>query len=69
MFKDETLEMDVFERDPANLKRTIEKQKNYTIDASKVVEYDLKNTLTKLVQFVFGNGKLMDREKKCLYLF
>lgn len=51
--------MDIFEKDAANLARTTEKQQNYTIDASKIAEYDLKNTLTKLVQFIFGNSKII----------
>lgn len=52
--------MDIFEKEDSNLIRTFEKQKNYSLDASKIVEYDLKNTLTKLVQFIFGNGILLN---------
>lgn len=50
--------MEIFEKDPNNLKRNSEKQKLYTLDACKVVEYDLKNCLTNLVQFIFGNCKV-----------
>ncbi|CAF0836153.1 unnamed protein product [Brachionus calyciflorus] len=56
LFRNAANEMDIFEKDPSNLKRTSEKQKNYTLDACKIVEYDLKNTLTNLVQFIFGTS-------------
>jgi hypothetical protein len=46
--------LEIFEKDNANFRRTNEKQQLYTLDACKVVELDLKNTLEKLVTFIFG---------------
>ena len=48
--------MQIIENDCSNLKDTNEKQKFYTLDATKIAEYDLKNCLTNLVQFVFGTS-------------
>jgi phenylalanyl-tRNA synthetase alpha chain len=50
---------DIFEKNKnelsANKRENNEKQAVYTRDASKLVELDLKNTLTSLVQFIFGS--------------
>ena len=59
LFKNASNDLDIFEKNPENVKRTLEKQKNYTLDATKIVEYDLKNTLTNLVQFIFGSCRYL----------
>lgn len=53
---DPNAEMDIFEKDSTQLVRDDGKQKEYTLDASKLVELEMKNTLTNLVQFVFGSN-------------
>jgi phenylalanyl-tRNA synthetase alpha chain len=51
--------MDIFERKESSSSsssgRSAEKQAVYTMDASKLVEFDLKNCLTGLAEFVFGS--------------
>jgi hypothetical protein len=47
--------MKLFEEEPS--KRTIDKQSVYSLDACKIVEYELKECLTSLVQFIFGSSK------------
>ena len=54
--------MSIFESDVSQRVQTSEKQKVYTLEASKLVEDDLKNCLTNLVSFIFGNSG-----KKCKF--
>ena len=49
-------DIEIFETNVVNQVETNDKQKLYTLDACKVVEYDLKNCLTNLVNFIFGNS-------------
>jgi hypothetical protein len=56
IFNDSNDDLHVIEPNPANQIETNEKQKIYSLDATKIAEYDLKNTLTNLVQFIFGNS-------------
>ena len=56
LFKEANADMSIFESDESQRVQTSEKQKVYTLDASKLVEYDLKNCLTNLVSFIFGNS-------------
>lgn len=51
--------VDIFETNSSLAKRTGQKQAEHTLNASKLVEDDLKNTLTNLVQFIFGSCKLI----------
>ena len=45
--------------DPNNSKRTSDKQESHTLDAAKLLEYDLKNTLSSLAHHLFGDGELI----------
>ena len=55
---DPNAHLNVFEKDKALMVRNSEKQSVYTLDATKIVEYEMKNVLTGLVQFIFGSSKL-----------
>jgi phenylalanyl-tRNA synthetase alpha chain len=48
---------DIFEKqsDCSNKQRNTEKQACYTLDATKIVEYEMKNVLTSLANFIFGS--------------
>lgn len=48
--------LDIFEKEPDCLVRNNEKQRLYTLDATKLVELEMKNCLTNLVQFIFGSS-------------
>lgn len=52
---DPNAHLNVFEKDKALMVRNSEKQSVYTLDATKIVEYEMKNVLTGLVQFIFGS--------------
>lgn len=41
--------------DPNHSKRTADKQESHTLDAAKLLEYDLKNTLSSLAHHLFGD--------------
>jgi len=45
--------MAVFERESV---RTVEKQETHTLEASKIMELELKTTLVVLAQSLFGQG-------------
>lgn len=36
--------------------RSAQKQETHTMEAAKLVEFDLKQTLTQLVAYLFGDG-------------
>lgn len=52
LFQSETTDLEIFEKEPTV--RGSDKQQVYTLDATKLVELDLKNCLEGLVQFIFG---------------
>ena len=54
---DPNAELDIFEKTKGDDIRTSEKQGIYTLDATKLVELEMKNTLTNLAQFIFGSSK------------
>jgi len=54
---DPNADLDIFEKQQDQIIRNSEKQKLYTLDATKLVELEMKNTLTNLVQFIFGSSK------------
>lgn len=47
-------ELSLFERGG---RRSPEKQETHTLEAVKLVEFDLKRTLTQLVSYLFGAGE------------
>ena len=49
--------MQIFDR--TSLDRTSEKQQFHTLDAVKVVEFNLKYTLMKLAEYLFGDNTEM----------
>ena len=54
LFKDSGDQYEIFEKSESGLVKTNEKQKEYTLDATKLAELELKNVLINLVQFIFG---------------
>ena len=58
----ESKDLDIFEKDPGNLQRTTEKQRPYTLDATKLVELEMKTCLTNLVHFIFDSRKLLEQK-------
>lgn len=50
-------------------KRTSDKQQSHTMDAVKLLEHDLKNSLVGLVYHLFGSGSLecVLAELRCVF--
>jgi phenylalanyl-tRNA synthetase alpha chain len=56
---DPTEHISIFEKDPKLLVRTDRKQKVYSEYATEIVEYEMKTTLTNLVNYIFGSSKFV----------
>ena len=64
----EDSELALFETDPSLQKETNEKQAPHTIDAVKMMEFNLKETLIKLMKELFGSG-IETRWTTCYFPF